>query len=182
MKIYTKTGDKGQTSLLGGKRLPKNDIRIEAYGSVDELNSFIGVLRDSYIENSQNKLLIEIQDRLFTIGSTLAAAGDTTKFKIPHINENDILILENAIDEMNNELEPMRSFILPGGCLSASHAHVCRTVCRRAERRCVELANSEEVSEIIIKYLNRLSDYFFVLSRFISKKLGSVDTPWQPKM
>lgn len=182
MKIYTKTGDKGQTSLLGGKRLPKNDIRIEAYGSVDELNCFIGVLRDSYNENSVNNLLIEIQDRLFTIGSTLAAAGDMSKFKIPHINENDILILENSIDAMNNELEPMRSFILPGGCLPASHAHVCRTVCRRAERRCVELSNNEEVPEIIVKYLNRLSDYFFVLSRFISKKMGFVDTPWQPKL
>ncbi len=162
MKIYTKTGDKGQTSLLGGKRLPKNDIRIEAYGNVDELNSYIGVLRDSYIDEKVNSQLVDVQDRLFTIGSTLAAAGDTSKFKIPHINENDILILEKAIDSMNDELEPMRNFILPGGCLPASHAHVCRTVCRRAERRCVELASAEDVPEIIIKYLNRLSDYFFV--------------------
>jgi cob(I)alamin adenosyltransferase len=182
MKIYTKTGDKGQTSLLGGKRLPKNDIRIEAYGCVDELNSYMGVLRDSYNDSTINSLLITIQDRLFTIGSILAAAGDTSKFKIPAINEDDILLLEKTIDSMNEELEPMRNFILPGGCLPASHAHVCRTVCRRAERRCVELASAEEVPDILIKYLNRLSDYFFVLSRFISKKSGSVDTPWQPKM
>jgi cob(I)alamin adenosyltransferase len=182
MKIYTKTGDKGQTSLLGGKRLPKNDIRIESYGTVDELNSFIGVLRDSNNFENTNALLIEIQDRLFTIGSILAADGDTGTFKIPQINENDILILETTIDSMNEALEPMRNFILPGGCLAASHAHVCRTVCRRAERRCVELASIEDVPEILIKYLNRLSDYFFVLSRFISKKSGSIDTPWQPKM
>jgi cob(I)alamin adenosyltransferase len=182
MKIYTKTGDKGQTSLLGGKRLQKNHIRIEAYGTVDELNSFLGVLRDSYKDESLNTLWIDIQDRLFTIGSTLAAPHDGKKFKIPEINEADITLLENVIDSMNNELEPMQSFILPGGNLAASWAHVCRTVCRRAERRCVELAANEEVPELVVKYLNRLSDYFFVLSRFISKKQGSVDTPWKPKV
>ncbi|HYG49716.1 MAG TPA: cob(I)yrinic acid a,c-diamide adenosyltransferase [Flavobacteriales bacterium] len=182
MKIYTKTGDKGQTSLLGGKRLQKSHIRIEAYGTVDELNSFLGVLRDSYQDETLNKLWIDIQDRLFTLGSILAAANDTKKFKIPEISEADITVLEIAIDTMNNELEPMRSFILPGGNLPASWAHVCRTVCRRAERRCVELAATEEVPELIVKYLNRLSDYFFILSRFISKKQGSVDTPWKPKV
>lgn len=182
MKIYTKTGDKGQTSLLGGKRLPKNDIRIEAYGTVDELNSFVGVLRDNLNDDAINSLLVQVQDRLFSIGSILAAAGDTGKFKLPTIAESDILTLESSIDEMNAQLDPMTHFILPGGCLPASHAHVCRTVCRRAERRCVELGSAEEVPELIVKYLNRLSDYFFVLSRFISKKSGSVDTLWLPKL
>ncbi len=182
MKIYTKTGDKGQTSLLGGKRLPKNHLRIRTYGNVDELNSFTGVLRDSQTVNGVNQQLLIIQDRLFTIGSILSAAGETEKFKIPTIIDTDIVFLENAIDDMNNVLPPMQNFILPGGNVAASYAHVCRTVCRRAERDCVELTQTEEVPEIIVKYLNRLSDYFFVLSRYITKETGSEETPWRPKL
>jgi cob(I)alamin adenosyltransferase len=182
MKIYTKTGDKGQTSLLGGKRLYKNNIRIEAYGNVDELNSFIGLLKD-YCENeSIQATLLFIQDRLFTIGSILAAAGEEHNFKIPVIINQDITQLESEIDKMNEELPPMRSFILPGGNKVASYAHVCRTICRRAERSCVELSQNEIVPDLIVQYLNRLSDYLFILSRFISKINGSAETLWQPKL
>lgn len=182
MKIYTKTGDKGQTSLLGGKRLSKDDLRIDAYGTIDELNAYVGVLRDNLEENGVNAILVKIQDRLFTLGSILAAAGDENKFKIPSITEDDINYLEQLIDQMNNALEPMRNFILPGGNLPASYAHVCRTVCRRAERRCVTLMNNEDCPPLIVKYLNRLSDYFFVLSRYITKMMGDNETPWEPKL
>lgn len=182
MKIYTKTGDKGQTSLLGGKRLPKNHVRIDAYGNVDELNAFIGLLRDYTVHPHTQSVLLHIQDRLFTLGSILAAAGDENKFKIPQIHETDIELLEKEIDAMNEKLEPLRTFILPGGSQSASVAHICRTVCRRAERRCVDLAGEEEIPELIVKYLNRLSDYFFVLSRFLNKIAGGNDIPWTPKL
>lgn len=182
MKIYTKTGDKGQTSLLGGKRVPKYNIRIDAYGTVDELNAHLGLLRDSVSHEPTSQLLQDIQDRLFTIGSVLAAAGETEKFKIPAIADEDITRLEQAMDEMETQLEPMRSFILPGGCKNASLAHICRTVCRRAERRCVELAEQEPTPEILVKYLNRLSDYLFMLSRFITKIEGGTETPWRPKL
>lgn len=182
MKIYTKTGDKGQTSLLGGKRLPKNHLRIDTYGTVDELNSFLGLVRDSANMEDVSREIIQIQDKLFTIGSILAADGDEEKFKVPSISENDIEFLEKSIDKMNESLEPMRNFILPGGNLSASYTHVARTVCRRAERKMVELMSVESAPEIIVKYLNRLSDYLFVLARFITNKQGSVETPWNPKM
>lgn len=182
MKIYTKTGDLGQTSLLGGKRLPKNDLRIEAYGTVDELNSFTGLVRDHLTDEALKLFLIEVQDRLFTIGSNLAAAGETEKFKIPKISESDIEILEKEMDKMDAELPPMRTFVLPGGNVVVSHAHVCRTVCRRAERRCVELMQHEQIEAIIVKYLNRLSDYFFVLSRYLTQKTGAEEIPWKPKL
>lgn len=182
MKIYTKTGDKGETSLLGGKRLSKNHLRIETYGTVDELNSFTGVLRDHIQNETIENLLLTIQDRLFTIGSILAAAGDTEKFKIPQLHESDIELLENTIDKMNESLEPMRSFILPGGYIPSSFAHVCRTVCRRAERLCVSLQQEDTCPDIIIKYLNRLSDYYFVLSRYLAKTAGKADTNWSPKL
>lgn len=182
MKIYTKTGDKGQTSLLGGKRLPKSHIRIDAYGTVDELNSFIGLLRDTVNNDPVAHILLQVQDRLFTIGSILAAAGDENKFKIPALHEDDITLLEKEIDRMNEELEPMRTFILPGGHQPASLAHVCRTICRRGERRCVDLATLEPTPEIVVKYLNRLSDYLFVLSRFLTKTGGGTETPWTPRL
>ncbi len=182
MKIYTKTGDKGETSLIGGTRVPKNHIRIETYGTVDELNSWIGLIRDQKINESHISLLLEIQDRLFTIGSILASDRENPKMKLPEISENDILILEKAIDEMDNSLEPMKSFVLPGGHTTLSYCHIARCVCRRAERLTVSLAETEKVNELIIKYLNRLSDYLFTLSRKLAQELGVIEHPWKPKM
>lgn len=182
MKIYTKTGDKGETSLIGGTRVPKNHIRIETYGTVDELNSWIGLIRDQKINDNHISLLLEIQDRLFTIGSLLASDRENPKMKLPKIFENDILLLEKAIDEMDNSLEPMKSFVLPGGHSTLSYCHIARCVCRRAERLSVSLAENEKVNELIIKYLNRLSDYLFTLSRKLSQELGVIEHPWKPKM
>lgn len=182
MKIYTKTGDKGQTSLIGGTRVPKHHIRIEAYGTVDELNSWIGVLRDSIAEAAVTDLLIEIQDRLFTMGSLLAADPEKSKMKLPELEAADITRLELAIDAMNEELPPMRSFVLPGGHITVSHCHVARCVCRRAERNVTHLAETAELNQLISQYLNRLSDYLFVLSRKLTKDLGATETPWKPRM
>lgn len=181
MKIYTKTGDSGTTGLFGGARVNKDDIRIEAYGTIDELNSFIGVLNTSFEHEEYNQLLLEIQKRLFTIGSNLAS--DPSKEMItPDIDEADIMTLELAMDNMDAILEPLRNFILPGGESSIAHAHVCRTVCRRAERRVITLSNISPVEGIIIIYLNRLSDFFFVLSRFLGKMKGVSEIPWVPKL
>jgi cob(I)alamin adenosyltransferase len=182
MKIYTKTGDKGQTSLIGGTRVPKHHIRIEAYGTVDELNSWVGVLRDSISETAVTDLLIEIQDRLFTMGSLLAADPEKSKMKLPELETADITRLEQAIDAMNEELPPMRSFVLPGGHIIVSHCHVARCVCRRAERNVTHLAETAELNPLISQYLNRLSDYLFVLSRKLTKDLGATETPWKPRM
>ncbi|GAA5043471.1 cobalamin adenosyltransferase [Marivirga lumbricoides] len=181
MKIYTKTGDKGKTSLLGGSRVSKANRRIDAYGNVDELNSWIGLLRDQSVNQKRHLLLIEIQDRLFTIGSHLANEGGERQFSIPEIKHSDIDRLEKAIDEMNEELPPMKNFILPGGNPVISYTHIARTVCRRAERGVVALAESEAVEEVIVIYLNRLSDYLFVLSRMVTKELSSTEVPWVPK-
>ncbi|MBK6264872.1 cob(I)yrinic acid a,c-diamide adenosyltransferase [Marivirga sp. S37H4] len=181
MKIYTKTGDKGKTSLLGGSRVSKADRRIDAYGNVDELNSWIGLLRDQPVNGNRLLLLIEIQDRLFTIGSHLANEGGERKFAIPEITHTDIERLEKAIDEMNEKLPSMKSFILPGGHASVSYTHIARTVCRRAERGVVALGDSEPVEEVIVIYLNRLSDYLFVLSRMVTKELNATEVPWVPK-
>jgi cob(I)alamin adenosyltransferase len=182
MKIYTKKGDKGETSLIGGTRLPKNHIRIEAYGTVDELNSYIGLLRDQAIDEHSKTVLIEIQDRLFTIGSHLAADPVKSKMKLPEIKEEDVVTLEKEIDLMNELLPEMRSFVLPGGHTIVSFIHIARCVCRRAERATIELAQSSKVDEIIIKYLNRLSDYLFVLSRKLTSDLKAEEIPWKPKM
>jgi cob(I)alamin adenosyltransferase len=182
MKIYTKTGDKGQTSLIGGTRVPKHHIRIEAYGTVDELNSWIGVLRDSIAEEAVTTLLIEIQDRLFTMGSLLAADPEKSKMKLPELEDADITRLEQAIDAMNEHLPPMRSFVLPGGHITVSHCHVARCVCRRAERNVTHLSETAAVSAVIGQYLNRLSDYLFVLSRKLAHDLGATETPWKPRM
>jgi len=178
-KIYTKTGDAGTTSLYGGVKLPKSHIRIEAYGTVDELNSFVGLLRDQVAFEQILEDLLIIQDRLFVIGSNLAATPDKIS-GLMHISEADIKMLENSIDHMDAELEPLRNFILPGGHTVVSHAHVCRTVCRRAERRIVHLAMEEQISKDIIIYLNRLSDYFFTLARYLSVKLAVLEIPWIP--
>jgi cob(I)alamin adenosyltransferase len=182
MKIYTKTGDDGTTALFGGKRVSKADLRIETYGTVDELNSWIGVVRDQEINSSRSSTLVTIQDRLFTIGSNLATEPGNTKVKIPALFEEDVNYLERQIDSMEAGLEPMKSFILPGGHPSVSFCHVCRTVCRKAERLAIALDRSEGVNPMVIKYLNRLSDYLFVLSRLMSTELKADETPWKPRM
>ena len=184
MKIYTRTGDKGTTSLIGGTKVPKSHIRIEAYGTVDELNSWIGLVSDQIKLKNSKKILKEIQDRLFTIGSSLACDPEKeTKLKIPDLKETDVILLEKEIDKMNEKLPPMKSFILPSGHLVVSSAHVARCVCRRAERLCVTLEEQKMfVDPLIIKYLNRLSDYLFVLARFIGHQLKIKETPWKPRV
>lgn len=182
MKIYTKTGDKGQTSLIGGTRVPKHHIRIESYGTVDELNSWIGLLRDHAQEEALQELLLEVQDRLFTIGSTLAADPEKSKMKIPDLTPDDITLLEKAIDAMNEVLPPMRSFVLPGGHPVVSYTHITRCVCRRAERNVTALSETAPVDEHVLKYLNRLSDYLFVLSRKWAQDLQANEKPWKPRM
>jgi cob(I)alamin adenosyltransferase len=182
MKIYTKTGDKGQTSLIGGTRVPKHHIRIEAYGTVDELNSYIGLLRDQEIEEEHKSILTEIQDRLFTIGASLASDPEKSKMKIPDLKEEDITLLEKQIDKMNEVLPEMRSFVLPGGHTFVSYCHIARTVCRRAERNTIHLSENEFVADLVIKYLNRLSDYLFVLSRKLTHELNATEIPWKPRM
>jgi cob(I)alamin adenosyltransferase len=177
-KIYTKTGDKGYTSLIGGTRLPKHHIRIEAYGTVDELNSHVGLLRDVIEEKGTNDLLIAIQDRLFTIGSQLAADPEKNKMELPKINEQDIVALEKAIDAIDVVVPEMKSFVLPGGHVHVSYCHIARCVCRRAERAVLRLAENEKVDEIHGKYLNRLSDYLFMLSRWLTHHLKANEIPW----
>jgi cob(I)alamin adenosyltransferase len=181
-KIYTKTGDQGETSLIGGVRLPKHHIRIEAYGSVDELNAFIGLVRDQQIDNHSKQILITIQDRLFTIGSLLAVGKEDTKMKLPSLSENDILLLEQEMDKMDETLPEMKHFVLPGGHTTVSYCHVARCVCRRAERSVLKLAENEKVDQLIYKYLNRLSDYLFILSRKLTQDLHATETPWIPKI
>ena len=182
MKIYTKTGDKGETSLFGGKRVPKYDLRIEAYGTVDELNSYIGLIRDQEIDKHSFELLVEIQDRLFTLGSMLATVPGNTKVKVPLIKEEDVNLLEQEMDRMNTGLPEMRSFILPGGHTTVSYCHIARCVCRRAERLVTHLSDKEEVDHLIIIYLNRLSDYIFVLSRKLTYDLKANEIPWKPRV
>lgn len=182
MKIYTKTGDTGTTSLFGGKRILKSDLRIDTYGTVDELNSWIGVLRDQSVNQNRSAVLIEIQDRLFTIGSILATEPGNTKVKIPTLTETDITFLEKEIDAMDAILPPMKFFVLPGGHQAVSFGHVTRTVCRRAERLVIALNQVDPINELVIKYLNRLSDYLFVLCRAMAHELNAYETPWKPRM
>jgi cob(I)alamin adenosyltransferase len=182
MKIYTKTGDTGQTSLLGGRRVSKADLRIDAYGTVDELNSFIGLLKDQEINKKREELLKEVQDRLFTIGATLATEPGKENVKKPDLNEKDLNLLEKEIDEMESQLPPLKHFILPGGHQIVSFCHIARTVCRRTERCVIDLMEKEHVDEIIVKYLNRLSDYLFVLGRLIARELGVEEVTWRPRM
>lgn len=181
MKIYTKKGDDGFTSLIGGTRVSKAAIRIEAYGTVDELNSYIGWVRDLTSREDQKNVLIEIQDRLFTIGSHLASDSEKSKMNLPELKEKDISFLENKIDEMNNDLPEMKSFILPGGHPSVSCCHVARCICRRAERAVVLLSENETVNKQIIVYLNRLSDFLFVLARILSKDFSAQEIPWKAR-
>lgn len=181
-KVYTKTGDKGQTSLIGGTRVPKHHIRIEAYGTVDELNSHIGLIRDQQLDAHSIEVLIEIQDRLFTIGSSLASDPGKSKMKIPDLKEEDVTLLETEMDKMDEQLPEMKSFVLPGGHTTVSFCHIARCVCRRAERLVIHLSESEEVAPLVIKYLNRLSDYLFVLSRKLTIDLKAREIPWKPRM
>ena len=182
MKIYTKTGDKGQTSLIGGTRVPKHHIRIESYGTVDELNSWIGLINDQDIAQESKTILSEIQDRLFTIGSSLASDPEKSKMKIPDLHQSDIELLENQIDKMNEVLPEMRNFILPGGHTTISYCHLARCVCRRAERNVIHLHETEYVNEIVIVYLNRLSDYLFVLARFVAHQMNVNEIAWNARM
>lgn len=183
MKIYTKVGDKGTTSLIGGTKVSKSDDRIEAYGTVDELNSYVGLCKDIIGDEPAKKTLQEIQDRLFTMGSTLACDPEKeTKMVLPDLHESDIEFLEKEIDKMEKVLPEMKNFILPGSHHIVSSLHIARCVCRRAERCCVRIGlHSKEVDPIILKYLNRLSDYFFVLSRYIAHQLGVEEIPWHPR-
>lgn len=181
MKVYTKKGDKGTTQLIGGARVAKSSLRIESYGTVDELNSYIGLIRDQKVNEETIKQLLEVQDRLFTIGSLLASDG-SSKMKLPEIHDTDVTFLERCIDEMETKLEPMKSFVLPGGHTTVSYCHIARCVCRRAERAVVNLDQHDDVAPIILTYLNRLSDYLFVLGRLLSKELNIKETPWTPRM
>lgn len=183
LKIYTKTGDSGETSLIGGRRVPKYHEQIEAYGTVDELNSYIGLVRDYSTDEHSREALTEIQERLFTIESLLAADPEVPgKVKLPYILEEDISLLEKEIDEMNRDLPGIQLFVLPGGHPCSSMAHVARTVCRRAERVVLRLSRDHPVDPICIKYLNRLSDYLFVLSRKINKDNNISEITWKPRV
>ena len=202
IRIYTKTGDKGTTSLIGGTKVSKSNLRIDTYGIVDELNSFIGLLNDqvndtgltaavtAYAEQPTlpaapgKNLLREIQDRLFTIGASLACDPEKeTKLAIPDLAESDLTLLETTIDSMETELPPMTSFLLPGGHVAVSTAHVARCVCRRAERSCVRMQDEQlSVEPLVLRYLNRLSDYLFVLARFIGHRLAVPEIPWKPRV
>ncbi len=182
MKVYTKKGDKGTTQLIGGTRVPKNSLRIEAYGTIDELNAFIGLIRDQEINYVYVDQLLEIQDRLFTLGSLLAQDPKKQKMKLPELKEADISNLEQWIDAMEEQLPAMTNFVLPGGHTTVSYTHVARCICRRAERAITELTEGEEVAAIILAYVNRLSDYLFVLSRKLSRDLGAKEQAWTPRM
>lgn len=184
IKIYTKTGDLGKTSLIGGTKVPKNNLRIETYGTIDELNSYIGLTNDHLTNENSKAMLKEIQDRLFTIGSSLACDPEKAPaMKIPDLKEEDIVLLEKEIDLMNEILPEMRSFILPGGHVAVSTTHVARCICRRAERLCVDMQEHDLfVDPLVIKYLNRLSDYLFVLARYVGHLLGVGEIAWKARI
>ncbi|MEP0263887.1 cob(I)yrinic acid a,c-diamide adenosyltransferase [Dokdonia sp.] len=188
MKIYTKTGDKGTTALFGGTRVPKHHIRIDSYGTIDELNSHIGLIRDQDIDPRSKEILVHIQDRLFTVGAVLATDPEKMTLKngkdrlnIPRVDEEDITLLETEMDSMNDHLPPMTHFVLPGGHTTVSYCHIARCVCRRAERLATALFDIEPFDEYTLKYLNRLSDYLFVLARKLSHDLQADEIKWIPK-
>ena len=181
-KIYTRTGDKGQTSLIGGTRVPKFHPRIESYGTIDELNSYIGLIRDHQIGMHYKEILLEVQDRLFTAESLIARDPEAeVGIKLPSLSESDITLLENEIDRMNEDLPELKSFILPGGHPIVSYCHIARCICRRAERHTIRLAQAQPVEELVIQYLNRLSDYLFVLARKLAKDLNATETNWKAR-
>ncbi len=181
MKIYTKGGDKGETSLLGGTRVAKSHDRVEAYGNLDELNSFIGLIRDQEINFHYREVLIRIQENLFVAEALIARDPEKQTRDLPSLSDADILMLEQEIDAMNGELPPLSNFILPGGHTTVSYCHIARTVCRRAERSLIRLNQASPVEDIIIRLLNRLSDYLFVLARKTAKDLSADETPWIAK-
>jgi cob(I)alamin adenosyltransferase len=182
MKIYTRTGDKGSTSLIGGTRVPKYHLRIEAYGTVDELNSYIGLIRCQEIDAHTTQMLKEIQDRLFTIGSSLAADPERSRMKIPDLHAEDVILLETEMDQMNLLLPELTHFVLPGGNTIVSYCHVARCICRRAERITVHLASESHVDEKMTIYLNRLSDYLFVLARKLNFDAKTEENIWIPRL
>lgn len=188
MKIYTKTGDKGTTALFGGTRVPKHHIRIDSYGTVDELNSHIGLVRDQEIDTHSKDILVIIQNKLFTVGAILATDPEKAMLKsgkerlnIPKITEDDIKQLEEEMDKMNENLPEMTHFVLPGGHTTVSYCHIARCVCRRAERLATALYEIEPFQEATLKYLNRLSDYLFVLARKLSYDLQADEVKWIPE-
>jgi len=183
-KIYTKTGDLGNTSLIGGTKVPKSHLRIESYGTIDELNSYIGLVGDLLTDAHSKMILREVQDRLFTVGSSLACDPDKEPLmKIPDLKQEDIQLLEKEIDSMNESLPVMKSFILPGGHTAVSTIHVARCVCRRAERLCVHMQQENLfVDPLVIQYINRLSDYLFMLARYTGHLMQAPEIPWKPRL
>ncbi|MEO5675748.1 MAG: cob(I)yrinic acid a,c-diamide adenosyltransferase [Chitinophagales bacterium] len=182
MKIYTRKGDAGTTQLIGGTRVPKHHLRIESYGTVDELNSWLGLIRDSFNDDHSKQMLKDIQDRLFTLGSRLASDPDASRMQLPDMSEEDVTKLENEMDSMNEAIPELKSFVLPGGNTANSICHIARCVCRRAERLASQLNEQRETEPLILKYLNRLSDYLFVLARYISFISGSEEIAWKPRL
>lgn len=180
-KIYTKGGDKGETSLIGGTRVSKSHIRIEAYGTLDELNSFIGLLRDKTIDQENKNILLRIQDCVFLLESYLAIDKSELASSLPKFDNDEIKFLEDKIDEMETKLKPLSNFVLPGGCELNSIAHICRTVCRRAERIVINLSNEFFVNDFVLQYLNRLSDFFFVFARTMSMISNNDEIVWNTK-
>ncbi|MEY3052939.1 MAG: hypothetical protein RLY31_2724 [Bacteroidota bacterium] len=179
-KIYTKTGDEGETGLFGGTRLPKHHLRIDAYGTVDELNAHLGVVRDALTEELSKAALKAVQDRLFSVGAYLATAPGKDLMPLD-LEQADLLFLESEIDRMEALLPPLRNFILPGGHMAVSCCHVARCVCRRAERLVVALSGTDPVDPLVLQYMNRLSDYLFVLSRYIAREKGVAEIIWKPR-
>lgn len=180
MKIYTKKGDSGETSLFGGSRVSKSNKRIEAYGTVDEINSFVGLAASYEISEIGSQYLNKVQELLFTLGADLATPS-SSKTRIDRIGENDIQFLEDAIDTLEKDLEPLKNFVLPGGAQAGATLHLARTVCRRAERKAVACKKTDEISDYSIKFLNRLSDFLFVIARYENKQAGVREETWKPE-
>ena len=181
MKIYTKTGDSGQTSLIGGTRIPKHHQRIEAYGTVDELNSWMGLIGDECVEENLKAFLRKVQHHLFDVGSNLAADPEKNRMKLPEIKEDDVLEIEQWIDTMNGVLPELKNFILPGGCVEVSHIHIARCVCRRAERNMTALHEMQAIDETLIRFMNSLSDFLFVMARYTAQRLEAPEIKWEPR-
>jgi cob(I)alamin adenosyltransferase len=179
MKIYTKRGDKGETSLIGGSRVPKYNRKVEAYGTIDEVKSYLGLLRDLSNDEEVKTWILKIQEHLFIAESRVASDSNAALFTMPSLVEENIFFLEQLIDKANQELPLLKNFILPGGSVLASHAHIARTICRRAERLTIKSYQNEEPDELVIKYLNRLSDFLFILARKFAHELGKGDVIWK---
>ena len=181
MKIYTKKGDSGETSLIGGTRVRKDHLRVEAYGAVDELNSWLGLIASGPLPEGQAALLLSVQEQLFTVGASLAADPEHSHMALPDLRDQDVVAMEKAIDQMEESLKPLQNFVLPGGHPAVAQVHVARCVCRRTERAVVHLDGLSAVDNRIPAYLNRLSDYLFVLGRALAQFLGVDEIPWKPR-